>query len=151
MAVTEARSVLARGVEVTLADGQPRRLIFDLDALEVIEAEWGSLGDFAAALHRAVDRRFRANLVKVVRSGVHASLSHLQLPLAQLRLLVGFEEVNNPDVLAAVAEAWLEGVPMAGGLAREGKASAGGSASTGPRSTASASSDSAEPTTSGAG
>jgi len=63
---TEAERIVARGVEVVVA-GESLQIVFDFDALEQVEEEFGGLYDFTQALNGGWrSRRLKALRVSLV-------------------------------------------------------------------------------------
>jgi len=128
--------LLAAGIEVTLKDGVPRRLIIDMEALAVIEERIGSLSAYVEGLRRDV----RGRMVSSVLAGLEAGLRHLRDPNGEpafnrkrVAQLMEFDHLT--DYVVALDKAWDEGVPMSEEASAEGKASSRARRSPGQSST----------------
>lgn len=103
--------LLARGATVVLADGIPRQLILDMEALEVIEERMGSLSAYSEGLAL----RLRSKLITAVRTGLIAGFSHLEDEIRPspkaVAALMRWDDITK--YVAALDEAWVQGIPSA--------------------------------------
>jgi hypothetical protein len=138
---TEAQRVLALGAQVELG-GERLRLVFDYEALELIEEEFGGLAGFTEAL----DRGYESRMLKMCRVALTAGLRHVGMPaevvLECLQPPISPERLN--EYHAAIVKAWKEAVAPQKG--RPGKGDGEKSGSPGPDSTTSPPSASAAAT-----
>lgn len=121
--VTDAERIAAEGVEVTLADGETRRLRFDLRALLTIEQRMGSVAIFAKGLDDSLAGRGIESLAVGISAG---------LGLDEDTVLGLLDTHRLRDYLVAVVTALDEAVSQHEGT---GKDSAPGNDSRGPTST----------------
>jgi hypothetical protein len=126
--------LLAPGVEVTLKDGVPRRLILDMEAIVVIEERLGSLSAYLDGLNRG----FRGKHVTSILAGLVAGLSHLRddldrpaYPARRVSALMDFQSIKL--YATALDEAWAQHMPTKD--TSRGKDSGRASSSRGKRST----------------
>lgn len=114
---------------------EEHRLIFDFEALEIIEAEFGGLQNFSDELNGG----FRGKRLKVIRVGLKAGLAHADNSPARIREITsqlvgpGFKQTDT--VVTSIIEAFNQAVPPARRAA--GKASSRASGSPGNGSSAS--------------
>lgn len=102
MAISEAVRLLAPGVDVTLG-GKTYPLIFDFEALCLIEEEMGGLDVFA---QRLLDKKQR---LRTVRAGMVAALAHTGMRRAEI--VKQLEYANTTRYLAAMTEAFVQALP----------------------------------------
>ena len=147
---SDGTKLLARGATVILADGVPRKLILDMEALVVIEERVGSLSAYSEGLQRG----FRGKVIKSVLAGLIGGLAHLEAPSAlsprQISHLMKYQDVQV--YIDALDAAWAENVPTIKNNGQtSGKGSGVASSSRGRKSTGgSRSSTAAVTATSGA-
>lgn len=137
MAISEATRLLAPGIDVTLG-GKTYPLIFDFEALCVIEEEMGGLRVYA---DRLVDDAWQ---LRAVRTGVVAGLKHTEIPRAQIVKLLKPRDLLK--YLDALTEAFSQGTPPA--EAGDDPKAEGRDDSPGAATTTSPPSSSVEPTAS---
>lgn len=126
----------AVGATVLLADGRPRQLIFDMEALLLIENQAGSLQDYTLGLQQG----FRGKVLRSVLAGLTGGLAHYRakdkgrdgLTTLEISRLLVFDDIQK--YIDALDAAWEEGLPSAGKT--PGKDSGAASSSRGRRSTA---------------
>lgn len=98
-----------RSPVVTLADGVARKLVFDIEALVVIEDLTGSLSAYSEGLVRGL----RGRAMKSVRAGLIAGLSYLQgqeaLTPYRITQMMRFDDLK--DYIEALDAAWAEMMP----------------------------------------
>lgn len=109
---SDGTKLLARGATVTLADGVPRQLILDLEALVVIEERVGSLVEYSEGLLNGV----RGKVIRSLLAGLVGGLSHLKgeqaLTPQQISQLVKIKAWKDLQVYIDVLdEAWAEHLP----------------------------------------
>lgn len=73
---TEARQLRAQGIPITALDGRELRLIFDVDALAIIESDFGSLGGMQDALQQIAENGATAQFFTPVLKMMRAALAH---------------------------------------------------------------------------
>lgn len=131
---SDGAKLLARGSEVVLADGVPRRLILDMEALLVIEERVGSISAYRTGLILG----FRGKVLKSVLAGLIGGLAHLQGEAALTpQQITGLMRGGNKDVqsyIDALDAAWDEAIPLPTPKATPGKGSGAASTSPGPSS-----------------
>jgi hypothetical protein len=134
---TEAKRVLALPAQVEIG-GSTQRLIFDYEALELIEDEFGSL----SAAEDAVIRGYGSRLLKLVRVAFTGGLRHARMPpnvvLEMLQPPIHEEQLRA--YREAIREAWNTAFPQAN---ESGKGGGEASDSPGESTTTSRRSDSA--------
>ena len=137
--VSDAERLRAAGHTVTLADQQVP-LVYDFNAMLLLEKEWGSLPAISERLLWPAD-----GLLASVQSFLAAGLAHLGITAEQVRQTILLGELKNYQhaVQSAIAEAF----PTSEGKAEGGETTG----STGTGSTTSPPSDTAEPTASSGG
>lgn len=133
---SDGTKLLARGVTVILADGVPRQLILDMEALVVIEERVGSLVEYNEGLLHGV----RGKVIRSLLAGLVGGLSHLEgeeaLSSRQISRLVKIEKW--PDLqgyIDVLDEAWAEHLPSSKKGQAPGKGSGAASSSRGRKST----------------
>ncbi len=141
---SEGARVIGAGVPVTVG-GEEHRLLFDFQALEIVEDEFGGLLDFTTALNGG----YRSKRFKSIRVGLQAALAHEGLTREDLAVLTaslavslrqGFEE--SDAVHRAICEAFDQAIPPPSKDKRSSKGSAREKGSRGAASTAAMSSSS---------
>ncbi len=141
---SDGARIIGAGVPVTIG-GEEHRLLFDFEALEIVEDEFGGLLHFTTALNGG----YRSKRFKSIRVGLQAALAHEGLTreeLAELTaallatLQAGFEATDA--VHKAICEAFDQAIPPPAKGKRSSKGSAREKASRGPASTDATSSSS---------
>lgn len=138
----EARRLRAEGVKVQTIDGQELRLMFDMDALVIIEEEFGSLGAMQDALNEMGREQLTGKLFKPFLKILRAALAH-DPSAANAR----FDPALTGEYLAAVMRAMNVAFPDTGkdaGATGETNPTTDTSGSRGPTSITSLPSDTGE-------
>ena len=102
MAISEAERLRAPGVDVTLA-GKVYPLIFDFEALCLLEDEMGGLDVFA---QRLADNKQR---LRTVRAGMVAALAHTGMSRPEIVAKLEYNKVRL--YLEAMTEAFIQALP----------------------------------------
>ena len=105
MAISEAERLRAHGVDVTLG-GKTYPLIFDFEALCLLEEEMGGLTVFA---ERLADHKQR---LRTVRAGMVAALAHTGMSRAEIVGQMAYKDANR--YLAAMTDAFIQALPEPG-------------------------------------
>ena len=105
---SDAARVLAKGTAVTLKDGSIKALVFDFEAVAMLEDKYGSLDEFVAVL-QGQGKRFTA-----IKDAMVAALAHTGMTAAEISKLLEFKQFQN--YVEALGAAFYEGMPegMAG-------------------------------------
>lgn len=134
---SDGARVIGAGVPITIG-GEEHRLLFDFEALEIVEDELGGLLHFTAALNGG----YRTKRFKSIRVGLQAALAHEGLTQEKLGKLTtalhsslrdGFEAMDA--VHRAICEAFDQAIPPPAKDKRPSKGSGREKGSPGPAST----------------
>jgi hypothetical protein len=100
---SDAARVLARGTEITLKDGSTQALVFDFEAIAMLEDKYGSLDDFVAIL-QGKGKRFTA-----IKDAMVAALAHTGMAPDKIVKLLEFKQFQQ--YVEALGAAFAEGMP----------------------------------------
>jgi hypothetical protein len=135
--ISEGARVIGAGVPITIG-GEAHRLLFDFEALEIVEDELGGLLHFTTALNGG----YRSKRFKSIRVGLQAGLAHEALTREEITGLTaellatlqqGFEACDA--VHRAICDAFDQAIPPPSKETKQSKGSGRGNASRGPAST----------------
>jgi len=105
--VSDSARLLAKGTQVTLKDGSTQALVFDFEAIAMLEDRYGSLDAFVAIL-QGTGKRFTA-----IKDAMVAALSHTGMPADKIVKLLEFKQFQQ--YVEALSAAFNEGMPEATG------------------------------------
>lgn len=128
--MNDSAKLRPQGTTVTLRDGKARRVVFDMEAMAIIEEMCGSI----AAYNEGLLRGMKGRALRSITAGLVGGFAHYEEEHAMSRAKVVrlMEWANLQQYVDALDVAWEEGVPGAG---TPGKGSSRGNSSRGRNST----------------
>jgi hypothetical protein len=101
--ISDGTRVLAKGTAVTLKDGSTQALVFDFEAIAMLEDKYGSLDEFVAVL-QGNGKRFTA-----IKDAMVAALAHTGKTAYEIGKLLEFKHFQQ--YVEALGAAFYEGMP----------------------------------------